>query len=246
MVTKSMVYSIEEAERVVEAVDRTGLVLLVTQTMRGDAKHMESKRLCDSGVIGDLLVGEATYIHDLRPVYARTPWRTQMPQDLLLGGACHPIDALRWFFGDVDEVHCYGLRGGVAKDYPQEDNFVINLRFKSGRIGRVAALCGVVHPPTLLMNGLNLYGTKGTIVDGRVRLEPEGIVPAREYDVTFPETQRGHGTEMIVMMDHMVDCVVNGATPWVGVREGARVVATGLACWESMRTGQPAKVRNDF
>ena len=115
MVTKSMVYSIEEAERVVEAVDRTGLVLLVTQTMRGDAKHMESKRLCDSGVIGDLLVGEATYIHDLRPVYARTPWRTQMPQDLLLGGACHPIDALRWFFGDVEEVHCYGLRGGVAK-----------------------------------------------------------------------------------------------------------------------------------
>ena len=220
MVTKSMVYSIEEAERVVEAVDRTGLVLLVTQTMRGDAKHMESKRLCDSGVIGDLLVGEATYIHDLRPVYARTPWRTQMPQDLLLGGACHPIDALRWFFGDVDEVHCYGLRGGVAKDYPQEDNFVINLRFKSGRIGRVAALCGVVHPPTLLMNGLNIYGTRGSIVDDRVRLEPEGIVPSREYDVTFPETQRGHGTEMIVMMDHMVDCVVNGATPWVGVARG--------------------------
>ena len=186
MVTKSMVYSIEEAERLVEAVDRTGLVLLVTQTMRGDAKHMESKRLCDSGVIGDLLVGEATYIHDLRPVYARTPWRTQMPQDLLLGGACHPIDALRWFFGDVDEVHCYGLRGGVAKDYPQEDNFVINLRFRSGRIGRVAALCGVVHPPTLLMNGLNLYGTRGSIVDGRVRLEPEGIVPSREYDITLP------------------------------------------------------------
>ena len=246
MVTKSMVYSIEEAERLVEAVDRTGLVLLVTQTMRGDAKHMESKRLCDTGVIGDLLLGEATYIHDLRPVYARTPWRTQMPQDLLLGGACHPIDALRWFFGDVDEVHCYGLRGGVAVDYPQEDNFVINLRFKSGRIGRVAALCGVVHPPTLLMNGLNLYGTRGSIVDGKVRLEPEGIVPAREYAISFPETQRGHGTEMIVMMNHMVDCVVNGAAPWVGVREGARVVATGLACWESMRTGRPAKVRNDF
>ena len=96
------------------------------------------------------------------------------------------------------------------------------------------------------MNGLNLYGTKGTIVDGRVRLDPEGIVPVREYDVTFPETQRGHGTEMIVMMNHMVDCVVNGDRPWVGAREGARVVATGLACWESMRTGQPAKVRNDF
>ena len=246
MVTKSMVYSMEEAEQVVEAVDRSGLVLLVTQTMRGDAKHMESKRLCDAGVIGDLFMAEATYIHDLRPVYARSPWRIQMPQDLLLGGACHPIDALRWFMGNVEEVHCYGLRGGVAADYPQEDNFVIGLRFDSGKIGRVAAFCGVVHPPGVLMNGLSLYGTRGTIVDGKVRLEPDGIVPTREYDITFPSTQRGHGTEMIVMMDHMVDCVVNGAKPWVGAREGARVVATGLACWESMRSGQPARVRNDF
>ncbi len=131
-------------------------------------------------------------------------------------------------------------------DYPQQDNFVINLRFASGKIGRVAALCGVVHPPTLPMNGLGLYGTLGSIVDGRVRLDPEGTVPMREYEFTFPDTQRGHGTEMIVMMEHMVDCVTNGAKPWVGAREGARVVATGLACWESMRTGRPATVRNDF
>ena len=44
----------------------------------------------------------------------------------------------------------------------------------------------------------------------------------REYEITFPNTQRGHGTEMIVMMEHMVDCVANGAKPWVGAREGAR------------------------
>ena len=246
MVTKAMAYSMEEVEAAVEAVDRTGKVLLVTQTMRGDAKHMEAKRLCDEGVLGDLILAEATYTHDLRPVYAGTPWRTQMPQDLLLGGACHPIDALRWFMGDIEEVHCYGLRGGIAADYPQEDNFLINIRFASGRIGRVATLCGVVHPPALLMNGLYIYGTRGTIIDGKVRLEPDRNLPFREYDVSFPMTERGHGTEMIVMMRHMADCVLNGAKPWVGVREGARVVSTGLACWESLRTGRPVKVHNEF
>ena len=105
-----------------------------------------------------------------------------------------------------------------------------------GRPAGSRLFCGVVHPPPLLMNGLGLYGTLGSIVDGRVRLDPEGTVPMREYEITFPDTQR----------EHMVDCVTNGATPWVGVREGARVVATGLACWESMRTGRPAKVRNEF
>ena len=48
------------------------------------------------------------------------------------------------------------------------------------------------------------------------------------------------------MLRHMADCVLNGARPWVGVWEGARVLSTGLACWESLRTGIPVKVRNEF
>ena len=80
MVTKSMVYTMQEAESVVEAVDRTGLVLLVTQSMRGRLDFMDAKRACDAGEIGELFMAEAHYIHDLRPVYKLTPWRTTMPQ----------------------------------------------------------------------------------------------------------------------------------------------------------------------
>jgi predicted dehydrogenase len=247
MVTKSMVYTMEEAERVVEAVDRTGLVLLVTQSMRGRFDFMEAKRACDAGEIGELFMAEAHYVHDLRPVYERSPWRVQMPQDLVLGGACHPIDMLRWFMGDIDEVHCYGLRSGVAPDYPQEDDFVINVLFKSGKIGRVANFLGLVAPPGVPANELTVYGTKGTIVNGRKRVDPEGFVPEREYTVEYPTSPpQGHGQEMVVMMQHMADCMLKGEKPWVGVREGARVVATGLACWESLRTGLPVKVRNEF
>ena len=250
MVTKGMVYTIEEAERVVEAVDRTGLVLLVTQSMRGRLDCIEAKRSCDAGELGDLFLAEAHYIHDLRPVYAETPWRVEMPQDLILGGACHPIDLLRWFMGDIEEVHCYGLRSGVARDYPQEDIFVINVKFESGKIGRVANFLGMIQPPGVPGIGLTLYGTRGTVTRGMTlnkRLEPEGLLPARDYEVTYPTVELvGHENEMIIMMQHMADCVQKGERPWVGAREGARVVSTGLACWESRRTGLPAKVRNEF
>ena len=245
MVTKSMVYTMEEVERVVEAVDRTGRVLMVTQSLRGRTDFMEAKRACDAGEIGELFMAESHYVHDLRPVYDYSPWRVDMPQDLILGGGCHPIDLLRWFMGDIEEVHCYGLRSGVAKDYPQEDNFVINVRFKSGAIGRIAAFLGIVHPPGVPGNGLTVYGTKGTIIDGRKRLDPEGFLPARAYTAEFPDA-RGHRGEMLVMLQHMANCVLKGERPWVGVREGARVVSTGLACWESLRTGKPVKVRNEF
>ncbi len=245
MVTKSMVYTMGEIESVVEAVDRTGQVLLVSQSMRGRLDLIDAKRACDAGEIGELFMAEADYVHDLRPVYKRTPWRYQMPQDLILGGACHPIDALRWFMGDIDEVHCVGLRSGVAPEYPQEDCFFINVKFTSGKIGRVANQCGMVRPGGARMNSVTVFGTKGTIRNNVKTLDPQGNLPEREYHTHMPP-HRGHHGEMIIMMRHMADCVLNGTKPWVGVREGAKVVSTGLACWESLRTGNTVKVRNDF
>ena len=245
MVTKSMVYTIQEAERVVAAVDMTGLTLLVTQTMRGRFDFMNAKRMCDAGAIGEPFMAEAHYVHDLRPVYEQTPWRVQMPQDLILGGACHPIDLLRWFMGDIAEVHCYGLRSGVSEDYPQEDTFVINVKFQSGKIGRVANFLGVIHPPDVPMNSLTVYGRKGTILDGKVRLDADDWLPERTQSIEFP-SQRGHSGEMIVMLQHMADCVLNDAKPWVGAREGARVVSTCLSAWDSLRSGRAVGVRNEF
>ena len=90
MVTKSMVYTMEEVEQVVEAVDRSGKVLLVTQSLRGKYDFIEAKRACDAGEIGELFMAEAHYVHDLRPVYGYSPWRIEMPQDLILGRCLPP------------------------------------------------------------------------------------------------------------------------------------------------------------
>ena len=145
--------------------------------------------------------------------------------------------------GDIDEVHCVGLRSGVAPEYPQEDCFFINVKFASGKIGRVANLLGMVHPGGERANSLTVYGTKGTIRDNVKTLDAHGDLPQREYHTHLPP-HGGHSGEMIIMLRHMADCILNGTQPWVGAREGARVVATGLACWKSLRTGKPAKVRS--
>ena len=245
MVTKSMVYTLEEAEKVIRAVEKSGKVLLVTQTLRGRFDFMEAKRTCDSGAIGELFMAEAHYVHDLRPVYDRSPWRIDMPQDLLLGGACHPIDLLRWFMGDIDEVHCYGLKSGISKDYPREDTFVINTKFVSGKIGRIANYLGVIHPDEVPMNSLGVYGTKGTIVDNKVTLDGDTWLPSMSKITQLPPGS-GHFSEMLVMLQHMADCVIEGAKPWVGAKEGARVVSTALSCWESMKINNSVKVRNEF
>ena len=95
------------------------------------------------------------------------------------------------------------------------------------------------------MNSLTVYGTKGTIRDSEKKLDGDWPSPPRTVTTTFPDG-RGHYGEMLVMLRHMADCVLNDTKPWVDVRDGARIVATGLACWESVRTGMPVKVRNEF
>ena len=102
--TKPMTTSLADAVRILDAVRRTGRTFLVGQTCRFDRNRRAAKALVDKGAYGRLVYVEATYNHDMRPVLDRTPWRWNMPQDLLFGGLCHPMDLAMWIGGRPREV----------------------------------------------------------------------------------------------------------------------------------------------
>lgn len=244
MCTKPMVISLDEAKATVNLVRRTGQKFLVGQTCRFVPRFMAAKELLDSGDLGKLLFVESHYVHDMRPVFDSTPWRYEAPQDFMYGGACHPIDLLRWVAGDVDEVFCYASESGMDTRYPngKMDNFLINLKFKNGVIGRIMAVFGLVEPP-LPMNGLSVYGTGGTYVEDTVVLDK--FVGMPEWSLDFKH-EGGHGNEVLRYMRHLEECLIDDKKPLVDEIEGAKCIATCDAAWESVATGQPIKVFNDF
>jgi predicted dehydrogenase len=238
--TKPMVVSLEQAQRTVEVVRRHGVKFLVGQTCRFMPAFQAAKKLYDDGDLGRPLFAEAHYVHDMRPVLDRTPWRHEAPQDVLYGGACHPIDLLCWFLGDVEEVFVYASCSGMDARYPADkhDNFLINLRFRSGVIARVLAVFGLVEPP-LPMLGLGIYGDKGSMINEKVVLDKIDGKPTLE--LKFPR-EGGHGREVWRYMRHFEECIVQDKRPLIDEVAGAKVIATAAACWESIRTGLPAKV----
>lgn len=252
--TKPMCTSVEDAARLVRLVDQTGLKFLVGQTMRFDPEFASAKRLYDDGDLGDIIFAEAHYVHDARTFFPLTPWRVTAPQDLLYGGASHPIDLLRWFLGDVEEVHAYGRKGNLTPEYPFEDNYLINLKFANGVVARVLGAYGLVHPPMPMM-GLGLYGTKASLQADftdqqaghlKIVFDKLGAQPAV---MTFPpetEGTLGHGAGVMRYLKHFEACLVEGATPSPGVRDGAKSVAACSAAWQSIRQGGVVKVRNEF
>ncbi len=253
--TKPMVTSLEDARCLVNLVREKRVKFLVGQTMRFDRQFLNAKKLYDNGDLGRLIALESFYLHDMRPVYEATPWRKIVPQDLMFGGCVHSIDVIRAFGGDIETVQAVGNKGGLT-ELPIEDNFFLNLKFKSGVIGRVSGLYGIVHPPTPMMQ-FNIYGSKGSLQSeftdnepGQVKVVFDDLLGHKVYQAGF-EAERdtsayGHGATVIRYMRHFQDCLDHDLEPSPGVVDGAKSVAVGVAAKESLRTGQPVRVVNDF
>ena len=183
IVTKPMVVSMDEAREVVRLVERAGITLLVAQSMRWNPMFREIHHISAAGELGDIRLAEAYHVHDFRSDCDVSPCRYEMPQYLLYGGVCHPIDLLHWSLGEVGEVFAYGSHGGLDRRYPRDkaNNFVISLKSASGAIARVLGAFDVVHPPTLWSRpfhgvGLGLYGTKASLINDRLVRDAHGAM----------------------------------------------------------------------
>lgn len=254
--TKPMATCLEDARRLVQSVRQRGRKFLAGTTMRFDQPFLHARQYLDTGALGDLIALESHYVHDMRPVFASTPWRLSMPQDLLFGGCAHAIDALQALGGDVRRVHGVARKSGLTPAYPQEENFFLNVEFASGVMGRAAALCGVVRPP-VPMYQLGIYGTRGSVQAEWTDNEP-GVVRVvldahghHEPAATQCEAQRdrsayGHGATVVRYMRHFQRCLEDDSEPSPSVLDGAKAVAVGAAAWESIRTGKVIEVCNEF
>ncbi len=255
MCTKPMVTSVDDASDLVRLVDQTGLRFMVGQTMRFEPEFATAMQMYSSGQLGEIAWAESHYVHDLRHVYEQTPWRLSVPQDPLFGGLSHPIDFLRWFFGDIRRVHAFGRMGVVTPQNPRIDNFLVNLEFESGTMARCVASFGIVHPPGTMM-GLGLYGSQGSLkadytdmAGGTVRSVLDAMPGNPIATIPFqPETTGayGHGETVRRMLAVFERALATGEQPTPDVRDGAKSIATCSAVRDSIETGQVVDVANDF
>jgi predicted dehydrogenase len=173
----------------------------------------------------------------------------------MFGGACHPIDLLRWFLGDVVEVHAYGRKGNLTPDYPYEDNYLINLKFANGVIARVLAAYGLVEPPMPMM-GLGLYGSKASLQAdftdqqaGHIKVVYDKIERRPTATLVFPaevEGTLGHGAGVMRYLRHFEQCLREDREPSPSVLDGARSIAVCAAAWQSIRQGGAVPVQTAF
>ena len=234
---KPMTTTLQDCKNMVRAVDETGLMLMVSQFMRFRPKHQAIKKLYDEGQLGQAFYVEGSYIHDMAGIYAQNTWRSdhKNPQNILIGGGCHPLDLLRWAVGsEIVEVHAYS-NGYAARDFILDDCYIFSCRFENGCLGKVLVTTGC-KGHGMGEGFLSIYGTGGTVWQDRLY-----TAGGEQTDIPSDELDSIQGA-----VDHFVDCVTHDRQPLIDVRDGAKTVSALVAGVESAESGVPVAVFNDF
>lgn len=244
MLEKPMVTRLADARALVRLVRKTRRLLAVGNVNRYVPQFAHVRKLADSGKLGRLFHVESDYIHDMRGMYAWTPWRRdrRAPQDFWIGGAVHPVDLIRWVGGEIREVFMYATRGSVP-EFPLDSDFIAAIRFTSGATGKIWATAGIRRRPEHTVR-LCAYGDRGSVETdhgptARVYLHGESAGQADWATVPFAAT---HGHPVRDELKDFLACVRTGRRPLVDVVEGARTIAVLDAALRSARSGRPVRV----
>lgn len=169
IIEKPLALSWDDCKAIEQAVNDAGVKICVCFECRFSSQFLATKAILDQGLLGDLHYGEIDYYHGIGPWYSPFRWniRKEAGGSSLLTAGCHALDALLLCMGnDVEEVTSYDTksRSSIFEPYEYPTSSVTILKFRSGRIGKCAAIVDCLQPYYF---HTHLCGSEGSLLDNK-------------------------------------------------------------------------------
>ncbi len=170
LLEKPMALTWDDARAVADAVTKAQVRFCVGFQVRFSAQFSLIRSLLDQGLLGELHYGEVDYYHGIGPWYGQFGWnaKKEMGGSSLLTAGCHAMDALLWLMDDtVEEVTSYTTRSRAVEFAPYQypTTATALLKFKSGKVGKVASVIDCLQPYYF---HTHLVGSEGSLLDNRI------------------------------------------------------------------------------
>ncbi len=259
---KPMCTSLEEADRLVAAVESSARPFRVFENFVFFPPVLKARELVDDGAIGTPLSIRIKSNCGTSPTAWTVPegatrWRQNRAESgggpLVFDDGHHKF-ALAWhFMGNPESVHAFIGRtetpDGQALDAPS----MVSFRFPGGRIGCLE----VVYSPELEIatrhyaqdDRVEITGTRGVlwINGGHGRLgDTPPVVLYRDGSITeYPEVETGWERSFVLSTRHFLECLEGRRQATLRARDAREVLRFALAAEESGRSGAVVDVRRD-
>lgn len=254
--TKPFIDNLKDAKELLILQNKTGKKVFVGQSSRFFEPAKQQRLDFEAGEIGDLITIESHYNDDHR-WFLKKKWALEKSFKWLYGGLSHPVDFIRWYMPNVEEVMGYGMisSNGKAAGLKNEDTMHFIFRGKDGRIARVSGCyTGPIQPPARESRmSCILRGTEGasqadyhelryaiTTKNGDEKIITWNDTKLKHY-FRF-EGQSHHAGEYQNYLEYFADSITQGFTAYPDMKEGIGTVALLQAMDKSLQTGKPVFV----
>ena len=255
--TKPFIDDLSQAAALLKLQEASGKKVFVGQSSRFFEPYKKQRLDFEAGLIGDLITIESHYNADHR-WFLEKEWALGESFKWLYGGLSHPVDFIRWYLPDIEEVMGYGMisANGKKAGLKNEDTMHFIFRATDGRIARVSGVYTSPTQPVQRESGMSciLRGTTGAsqadyhelryaITDqtGEERIITWGDKYFKHY-FRF-EGQSHHAGEYQNYLEYFADSIEQGNTAYPDIREGIGTVALLQAMDRSLQSGQPVNIK---
>ncbi len=169
IIEKPISISFKDAVAVRKAIHEAKVKTCVCFEVRFSQQATVIHSIIKEGLLGELHYGEADYYHGIGPWYGQFPWNVKKDfgGSSLLTAGCHALDALLMFMdSEVEEVTSYSNRSQneIFAPYEYDTTSVTLLKFKNGKLGKVASVVDCLQPYYF---HIHLVGSEGSILDNK-------------------------------------------------------------------------------
>jgi len=254
--TKPLIDDLSQAKELLVLCDKSEKKVFVGQSSRFFEPMKRQRADYEGGEIGELVTVEAYYHADHRWFLGKG-WSLEKEFKWLYGGMSHPVDLIRWYLPEIEEVMGYGMLSpnGKAGGLKNNDTMHFIFRATDGRVARVSGVYTGPVQPTVRDSEMSciLRGTEGCsqgdYMDLRYAITTK---TGEEKLITFDhklkhyfrfEGKSHHAGEYQNYLEYFVDCLELGKTAYPDLKEGIGTVAVMQAMDLSMELGRPVKIK---
>lgn len=237
-VEKPITFTVEEAEKIMQAVKEAGVYLQVGFMRRFDPGHVAAKKMIESGACG-----KPIYIHDCqRDPNGPPPAYVPQSGGLFVDMGIHDLDVARWLMGcEITEIYAQGavLKHEFLKELNDVDDGQMLLKFENGGLGMIE----------ISRNANDVYDTRTEVIGldksvfvGQDQLTPYTVVGGQQVTVDMANWCLGrfkdaYELEMQAFVDHVRADEPSPVTAYDGMM-GIKLALTATAAYRAGKAMQ--------
>lgn len=245
---KPMATTLEECDAMIEATQRANVKFMIAENHRFLPAHQWIKDAVENGLIGKpFLIRSYEGVNEIPGLMTPGFWKgdpIQAGGGSLMDMGVHKFATMQWILQDqVISAYSWITKQCTTLEEKAEDNAMILLKFGRGAIAETTVSFTVISPPT---NQLEVYGTRGTILENHAWIKPVQINSVHEDMGTYrglwfePEIEHGpypkyYQISAKIEDEYFADCVLENREPEFRPEEAKSAVAVVLMGYLSAR-----------